>query len=201
MDDEQIRLLLSGLEKVSFLSLRGRIYEQLYNSNSNNLDAGVLSSLETALISLYKEILAFLSLALKRLGKSRPRRAMGALFNPEEVTERLQRIDDCATETDREASNCDRWINRTERDKLYHLMDKKFVFADAKTEALYVNMSAENHLKALTWISPITYVSDHEFAKQGRVGGTGAWLLERSELQKWYQSIKSGIFWLHGIRR
>lgn len=191
---------MSGLEKVSYLGLRGRIYEQLYNSNSQDLDVGALSLLETALVSLYKAILAFLALAMKRLGKSHPARAITALFDPKVVNDRLEQMDNCATEADREASNCGRWITMTGRKHFHDLMDKRFISAEAILDSLYLKLTAQEHTKALRWVSPVTYASDHEAAREGRVSGTGDWLLQRSELQQWYRVERSSLFWLHGIR-
>lgn len=200
MNDEQIELLYSGLEKVSYLSLRGNVYERLYNHTTRSLDPEALHLLEEAVVALYRELLSFLSLALRRFSKSTPRQALSALFKPKDVDERLQRMADCASEADREASNCDRWINLADKDELDYVVDKERILADTQIESMWVNMASEERGRILAWISAIPYVSDHEFAKKGLVEGTGNWLLERSELHEWHQCGQSATFWLHGIR-
>lgn len=141
------------------------------------------------------------------MSRSEPIKTVGALFNPQVVLDRLQSIKDMAEQAEVEVSNCERCLRSkshemaiAELEGLRKTVDEKSVQADAKIERLWVRTTEEDRGRILQWISPIHYASDHEFARQNRVGTTGAWLLQHSAFREWKQSDLSEIFWLHGIR-
>lgn len=53
----------------------------------------------------------------------------------------------------------------------------------------------------LLWLSRIPYRKHHERAKEGRLHGTGDWLLRKRVFKEWQTSSTSNILWLHGIRK
>lgn len=62
-------------------------------------------------------------------------------------------------------------------------------------------LSDPERAKILRWLSTIEYMDNHLDASEGRLEGTGEWLLRKKEFCEWKQSKKSTILWLHGIRR
>ena len=52
----------------------------------------------------------------------------------------------------------------------------------------------------LEWISNIPYTSHHKRIAEGRLRGTGGWLLEREEYRTWRSSSASKLLLLRGIR-
>lgn len=163
--------------------------------------------LERILLLLYTELLAFLALGLDRMSSSMQMQTLVALYNPQEVPDQIQRIKDMAEQVEVEASNCERCLHSAshtsrivEVEVLRKAIDEGLFRADAKIERLWVRTNEEDRGRILRWISPIHYASDHQFARQNRVGTTGAWLLQHSAFREWKQSDVSKIFWLHGIR-
>lgn len=200
---------MSGLERVAYLGLRCSVYEKLYLSSDRAAAVGqdAVSLLERALLLLYTELLSFLALGLERMSSSMQMQTIVALFNPEKVVEQLQRIKDMAEQVEVEASNCERCLHSASHASmiadvkgLQKVVDEGSIRADAKLEQLWVRTSEEDRGRILRWISPIHFVSDHEFARHNRVGNTGAWLLRHPAFVEWKQSAVSEIFWLHGIR-
>ncbi|KAI5813160.1 hypothetical protein BZA77DRAFT_131237 [Pyronema omphalodes] len=51
----------------------------------------------------------------------------------------------------------------------------------------------------LQWISTIPYRSHHKCISEGRVEGTGEWLLARQEYKDWMSSSESKLLLLRGI--
>ena len=200
VDDDQLGLLMRGLETTMFVGFRVSIYEKLYLSRDNENGSEVATQLEQALIPLCKDILAFMAMAFRRLSKNTPARAMDALFNPTAVSELLDSITPRADQVEIEASNCERFLNLEDRKKLHELVTKDLIDIDAKIEELWVRLDEKERGEVLQWLSPIQYASDHEFARRGRVPTTGSWLLRTGPFTQWEESSVSKIFWLHGIR-
>lgn len=197
VDNEQLELIMDGLERVSFLSLRVAVYEKLYLSCEMKQE--VIGQLERSLIPLCKTMLLFMIMAIKRCSQNTAFRAVGALFDPAAVSDLLNSMNSRAEDAETIACNCERFLSHEDR-KLQRLATETLVNVDAKIEELWVNLEDEERSKLLQWLSPIHYESDHEFAKTGRVIDTGSWLLRREAFKQWEESSVSGVFWLHGIR-
>ncbi len=82
-EQKQMGALLVGLEKVSHLVSRCNVYEALYRTSIQGEAA--ISDLERSLVRLYTAILDFLATAIWLFVKGRTRRAIHAVFNPDEV--------------------------------------------------------------------------------------------------------------------
>ena len=52
----------------------------------------------------------------------------------------------------------------------------------------------------LKWVSNIPYTSHHKLISEGRLEGTGVWLLRREEYRTWRSSSTSKLLLLRGIR-
>lgn len=55
--------------------------------------------------------------------------------------------------------------------------------------------------KILEWLSKIEYIKHHQHALEGMLEDTGQWLLNSWQFREWRTVTKSGILWLHGIRK
>ncbi|KAK2603132.1 hypothetical protein N8I77_009612 [Diaporthe amygdali] len=198
VDDEQLGLLMDGLERVSLLSLRVTIYEKLYLSSSCEAWSEAAIQLERAIVPLCKDMLLFIAMAIRKLDKNTAVRAIGALFNPSAVLDLLKSMNAHSDQAHMEAANCEHFLRFEDR-KLLNLVVDDLVNIDSKIEELWVRLDENERSKLLQWLSPIYYASDHDFARKGRVGDTGSWLLHKTIFQQWEKSSVSEIFWLHGI--
>jgi hypothetical protein len=62
-------------------------------------------------------------------------------------------------------------------------------------------ISGQRRREILNWISTIAYEDNHKATSSGLLEGTGGWLRNKPEFQKWQASSESGILWLHGKRK
>ena len=69
--------------------------------------------------------------------------------------------------------------------------------AHNKTES----QKKEERLKILSWLSNVQYKKHHQSLSGSLLGGTGSWLLGKSQFVEWRNSSVSSVLWLHGIRR
>lgn len=200
VNDEQRELLFSGLERVSFLGLRVKVYEQLYLAVSPENSNEPVAHLKQGMVQLCRDMLVFMAMAIKRLNQTIIAHTMTALFDPSAVSDVLTSITFRASQVDIEASNCERFLNLQDRKQLQGLITEELINIDARIEEQWVRLLEDERSELLQWLSPIHYASDHEFAKRGRIADTGSWILERKAFGQWETSESSEIFWLHGIR-
>lgn len=77
-------------------------------------------------------------------------------------------------------------------------------FSEARKElyqaTLWEKLDSSECLSILKWISSVRYDDNHFFASQGRISGTGAWLLRHELYREWRVSSASVMLWLHGDR-
>lgn len=62
-------------------------------------------------------------------------------------------------------------------------------------------VTVSNRSQILEWISTIPYTSHHKRISEGRLDGTGEWLLAKKEYQDWRASSTSKLLLLRGIRK
>ncbi len=198
--------LLVGVEKVSHLVSRCKVYEVLYRTRLQG--EAVLSDLERSLVRLYTVILQFLATATAIFAKGDIRRASHAVLKPDEV---VKFIDDCKEQElslEGDASNCERVIQKTAHSdqtaRLQSLLDElraPLVRIDARVEALLDRSDQSERCQMLQWASDIPYESNHSAAKSGRTEGTAEWISKHPTFCDWRASSASTIIWLHGIRK
>ncbi|KAK8138074.1 hypothetical protein PG984_001454 [Apiospora sp. TS-2023a] len=66
-------------------------------------------------------------------------------------------------------------------------------------ELIQDELGQESRIKILRAISTIPYATHHKVASQGRLKGSGQWLLNNSVYSSWRASPVSSVLWLHGI--
>jgi hypothetical protein len=212
-ESQQMGALLIGVEKVTYLINRCKIYEILclrdnqFGQTVADLEPAV-ANLESALVTLYATILRFLSMANQLYDKSFGTRAIHGILNPDEV---VNFVDECRrleTQVDIEASNCERTYNRVRLGKcgerlkqLLAGLREPIIRIDSRVADLHDRLGESERHEILTWLSDIPYESNHYTACKGRTDGTGKWLLRHERYGEWRGSSASTILWLHGIRR
>jgi hypothetical protein len=218
-ESQQMGALLVGVEKVTYLINRCKIYEILYlqdkqsrpvvakNLESENLE---LENLKSALVELYAAILQFLARA-NQLYKSFVTRALNGILNTEEVVGFPNKCEKLEARVDFEVGNCERLYSRTVHAKLDEFskrlkqllmnLEEPIMRTDSRVAALYDGLNESERPDILNWLSSIQYERNHRTAREGRTNGTGKWLLEHKQFRDWRGSSSSTILWLHGIRR
>ena len=63
---------------------------------------------------------------------------------------------------------------------------------------LHDNLAQEERLNIFRWLSTIPYTQHHENMRKGRLDGSGVWLFDHPDFQKWIHSSYSSILWVHG---
>jgi hypothetical protein len=204
-DNEFSSHLLLGMERVSYLVLRGRIYEHLYLQSHAT---SATSDLESALVKLYSEILAFLCCSLSYLGKSTVSRTCHAIFHPGTVGQYVSNLDELERCTETSVSNCARLVDKLARNdlkaqlqKLEEILHAPIIRIDSRVGDLLLLAESVERCRILQWVSTIHHETDHYNARKGRLEGTGDWLLARKEYVEWRNSPTSMLLWLHGIRK
>lgn len=204
-DSEQIGALLVGLDTMTNLINRCKIYEVLY---LNDGQAGqAFSNLEVALVKLYKAMLRFLASANVIYDSNTGARIVRALLEPDKVAEFVGDFEKLQAHADVEASNCDHTYTRvahakmTELEQLLGDLTAPIVRTDRGVTKLWDRLNDSRRTKILAWASSIPYEDNHYSARQGHVGMTGEWLLKHERYREWRGSSASMILWLHGIRK
>ena len=209
---DQMELLLKGVEGLTNITTRCRIYEILYLDGIQSQETEdpikpAFEHLRKTLVSLYAVVLRFLAKAFRAFSKSGIRRAQGATFNPgmfEGLAEQLQLLD---AEVVAATANCKEAYNRNARRgmrrvlKLLRDLEEPVQRIDLRVQVLLQNVGAKRRTEILQWISAIPYEDNHNTACTGHTNGTGEWLLRHDTYTKWRTSRSRNILWLYGIRK
>ena len=207
-DSQQRGHLLIGLEQVTNLISRCRVYEILYLDDTQLGQA--LVNLQAALIALYAAMLRFLATANLDYDKNTASRAIRAVLKPDEVLKYIQSCRGLEKRVFKEAAICGsiythnlHTISKEQTDRLEQLLKElrePIVHIDDRVKKLWnlVNRSEQHDI--LCWISPVPYEENHRTARGERVPDTCQWLLMHQEYCQWRRSSVSSMLWLHGIR-
>lgn len=191
--------LLVGLEMLTNLIDRCTIYENLYIGRTGK----AFSNFEAALIRLCAGMLRFLANAGKLYGRSAGRRIVGAVLQPDRITNLASEFEKLQIQVEYAASNCERTTSRAAQDELEQLLaDLKapIVRTDVRLTTLWDRSDQSRRIKILRWLSDIPYKDMHDEARKGHVKDTGEWLLKHEKYLEWRRSSASMVLWLHGIR-
>jgi hypothetical protein len=203
---DQMRALLTGVERLTNIISRCRIYEILYldgiqYEGAENAIHPATEKLEAALIALYTAVLKFLAKARRAFNKSGIRRAQDGFFNPdifEDMAKEFQVLD---VEVVATVGNCKEVCDRKAHKELLKVLGEPVHRIDSGVESLLHSVSTQRRTQILQWISAIPYEDNHNTASTGHTSGTGEWLLQHSTYLDWKTSPTSNILWLHGIRK
>ncbi|KAF5713143.1 ankyrin repeat-containing protein [Fusarium globosum] len=208
-DQEQMGLIVVGLEQVVCLISRCSIYHQLYLENpvqTTVSQSRAIKKLSDAMAYLYARIFAFLAYYIRLTDINTGARILKAFCQPGEVSERLKEIATLETRVTTEANLCEGTstqsvLQRLEdgsqdtRQKLKNIISQ----FDGAMAGLWKQLNEEERCKILQWVSDIPHESDHYVARKERVDGTGDWLISHEVYTTWRESKQSALLWLNGI--
>jgi hypothetical protein len=207
---QQMAALLLGLQQVTCLINRCKIYEVLFLYPSQHQQA--LENLQSALIELYVAILQFLTKAHLLYEQNNLKRIAFAFLSPDDVGDFQKKSEAYALQVEVAAGHC-KWIEDHEgmiegvrnSEKLQRLLLelKTDVLGpmDTKLTTLWIRSNEEEQRRILNWISEIPVQDHHNLSRDGRTPETGEWLFQNATYRSWRSSDKSRILWLHGIRK
>ena len=212
-ESHKMGALLTGVERMTLLIGRCQIYETLYLKGEpfeKEEWKQVVTSLTSALVTLYATMLSFLANAIRVYNQGSVSRTLCAILNPTEVIGFLNRCQTLESNVALEAENCERIHNRRAQansedgiHKLKQILDgleTPIWQIDSRVAALGEKLDRSERLGILEWISDTPYEENHDFASKGRTYGTGEWLLQHERYGEWRECSASATLWLHGDR-
>ncbi|KAK8088520.1 hypothetical protein PG997_003481 [Apiospora hydei] len=224
-DVEIFAYTLTALEKITNIIGRSQIFEQLYLNQQNATNSeSVFHQLSASVIRLYATVLQYLAGVLRyyrtgtaiRFLKSTAKTKAdleGEFRRLEEAqveTLRLaqlaeaQRSEDVAlaiTNIKEQQSKLDE-KNASRFDELRETLqdfERPISRINAQLAQVQDKLDHESRVKILRAISTIPYTTHHKVASQGRLPGSGQWLLNKEVYTSWRASSSSSVLWLHGI--
>lgn len=205
--------LLEGLKTSLYTMNRLKVYMDYVRDLPLALTR---TNFESSLTELHALILQFLARAIQIYRKNTLTRAFDAFWKPEDVADFEANCDRIGTQVEIDATNCDRSLNRLEREnaaqstetlqkllkelkELQHVRDSMEKI-ESRIGMLWNSSVEDKQAEILEWTSKIPYLDNHLTAGKGRTEGTGEWIFDHSQYQEWRTSYQSMILWLHGIR-
>ena len=155
------------------------------------------------MVKLCAGMLRFLANASKLYGRSTGRRIVGAVLQPDKITNLASEFEKLQIQVEYAASNCERTASHAAQGELEQLLtDLKapIVRTDVRLTKLWDRSDQSRRIKILRWFSDIPYKDMHDESRKGHVNGTGEWLLMHEKYLEWRRSSASMVLWLHGIR-
>ncbi|KAK2811930.1 hypothetical protein FQN50_001637 [Emmonsiellopsis sp. PD_5] len=205
-EQQQMGCLLLGLNKISYLIARCRVYEELYLSINHN---AAVQNFEYALVDLYTLILRFLAKALQIYARNTIVRGANAIkLADDDIIDFEKQCNGLEERVDREAQICEGTQSKDFREKFSRLVDELKVLKDLRDPLDRIDNRVANIWKVLddvergkilNWVSGTPYLDHHRVARTGRTKDTGEWLFKHGNYHHWETSDESMILWLHGI--
>lgn len=203
--EEQMGALLGTTEAIVRIVSRGQVYEQVYLVNDSSEAGSKLSqSLEGALIGIYRTSLDLLADSGSLFSQNTARRTLEAILNPGNVSGGLSALASQEDELLRDVQACESRRSAAADDRMIGMLDllnAPLIRVDENVQKLLEHTEEEHRMKLLQKISPVQFGKHHDNVKETRTPGTGEWLLNSQELQRWEEENSSGMFWLQGSRK
>ncbi|KAH7160654.1 hypothetical protein EDB81DRAFT_782712 [Dactylonectria macrodidyma] len=192
--------LLTGMAQVASLLVQCDTYHQLYMAPDPTLrpPEATLDKMRTSIVQCYAKTQIFLAFAVQ-LQQSKMKidaafkldAARGHVNALSESQGRLQRAGD-----DYE-KHC-QLLNRENVQELLKLMTEFPRTIQDQVQLVLEQISAEEQLRILEWVSPIPHGKHHMIVREARTSGTCEWLLDHEKFTEWEDSPSSMIMWLQG---
>ncbi|KAK2784701.1 hypothetical protein FQN52_008929 [Onygenales sp. PD_12] len=205
-EQQQMGCLLLGLNRISYLIARCRVYEELYLSINHN---AAVQNFESALVDLYTLILQFLAKALQIYARNIVVRGANAIkLADDDIIDFEKHCKDLEERVDYEVWNCEGTQSKDFREKFYRLVDELKALKDlrdpldrieSRVTCIWKVLGETERGKILNWVSDTPYLDHHRVASNGRTKDTGGWLSKHGNYRQWETSDESMILWLHGI--
>ncbi|KAL3477404.1 ankyrin repeat-containing domain protein [Aspergillus californicus] len=200
--EEQMGALLGTTEAIVRIVSRGQVYEQVYLVNDCDEAGSKLSqSLEGALIGIYRTSLDLLADSGSLFSQNTARRTLEAILNPGNVSGGLSALAAQEDELLRDVQACESRRSAAADDRMIGMLDclnAPLVRVDENVQKLLDWTDEEDRKELLKQISAVQFGKHHDNVKETRTPGTGEWLLQDKDFQRWEETKSSGIFWLQG---
>ncbi|OJJ30091.1 hypothetical protein ASPWEDRAFT_120837 [Aspergillus wentii DTO 134E9] len=191
---------VEGIETISQLITRYTIFETLYL----DCNSPIRAELESALVRLYKKVLAYLVKAKRYFQTSTTKRVLKSAFYTAEdnqmkaIEAEEKRVAALTTLADMEE------LKRTGENvaatqSLVKLLEQPILrMADETTTAMR-RLEINKQSALLQWLSSVPFIQHHKDHIRKNIPGCGHWFLNHPEYQNWKSSSSSSILLLHGI--
>jgi len=198
-EHEQMEDLVVISEKLSCLISRGAIYERIYQPGKMSGEA--VGNLDNALVKLYATILQMMALCHRLFNKNTAKRAVHAIFKPNELSRLLEKCEKLEVTVEYETHNCERTRSQAADDTSKTLLEslrEPILRIDERVLSLLEDVEEEERLKILEWTSKVLYGFNHQTVVEKRTPGTCQWLLSHTRYKDWQGESASTILWLCG---
>ena len=142
-ETQQMGALLTGVERMTYLINRCKIYEVLYLSHDQCAQMELRpteTNLKKALIALYATILLFLTKAIRAYNRGPVLRTVDAVFNPNDLADFLDQCQTRESDLEREAQICNSLhIRSILKDSDEHVGKLKQILVDLQDPILRVD--------------------------------------------------------------
>ncbi|KAK8055731.1 hypothetical protein PG993_000958 [Apiospora rasikravindrae] len=224
-DVEIFAYTLTALEKIANIIGRSQIFEQLYlNKQNATSPEPVFHQLSASVIKLYATVLQYLAGVLRyyRTGTA-IRFLKSTVKSKADLEGEFRRLEEAQVETLRLAqlaeaqrskdvalaiTNINKQQSKLDENNASRFDELRGVLQDFERPISRINaqlaqiqdeLDHESRVKILRAISTIPYATHHKVASQGRLPGSGQWLLNKEVYTAWRASSSSSVLWLHGI--
>ncbi|TEY63686.1 hypothetical protein BOTCAL_0152g00030 [Botryotinia calthae] len=194
----EIRDMAIDQEPIANLITRYALIENLYlNSMSGTLDE-VDEAVKCKIVSLYTAVILYQMAIYNFWKQGKITHGIQSLV-PNKLKEMSSLIQKKSAEVEKTLLSSDRKVLLRLLEEINLKIEKPIAeIGSQMQQVLHVAMNIDNdrYSKVLNWVSPILHMDHHQEYKP--LSGTGEWILDHSDWNKWRQSQDSRLFWLRG---
>lgn len=153
------------------------------------------------MIEMYSTILQMVVLCYCLFSKTTAKRVAHAVFNPNEVSEYIEKCEELEDQVEKAAHNCERARSQeadAESKRLLKILQDPILRTDERVLSLLQKVEGAELLNILDWTSSVLYGANHKLVKEERISGTCEWLLNHMSYHEWQEASSSNILWLCG---
>ncbi|CAI6301072.1 unnamed protein product [Periconia digitata] len=193
---------LVGVEAVSYISNRLKVYVDYFHSLGGNSDAEL--RLQASLAEMYSTLFKFIAKALIRYERSKTENAWKAFWSENNVQVFERECERNSEDVERDAAQCAREKGAHEHDSLkkqlkeFSEIRKSMERLEVKVDKIWENLEEDREAAILGWISPIHHEDLHYNAHHGITEGTGDWIIQHPTFLDWDRGIGPKIMYLAG---
>ncbi|KAL8783475.1 MAG: hypothetical protein Q9213_004612 [Squamulea squamosa] len=219
--------MADGLEMVTCLISRCRLYEQLYLSRLSS----ARRDMESLLLRLYAAMLMYLAAARRYFDKSTLRRLGASVIETSESVDACvakiavehDEVDRCARLIDSEVSQgTDCTVNQIQTsvdalasdfqslttdlsgryqslESIMESFEQSILRTAIQISDVHAGLKQTERREILSWLSNVKYREHHRNSYAAVMPGSGTWLQRKLEFIDWKTSSSSSILWIHGI--
>lgn len=208
---QQAGALYAGIERVLLLMNRGMAYEHQLASSCKTATPIRIQTFESFLISLYARLLSFLASGLRVLAMGSLRKALHALWNPQEIIQFETDYLKLEADVRKESDILLRSVSDETRDAVIQIMESTHLHSmtldtiSTSIGEIKSKMEKEREenerMNVLSWASKLPVDDHHTTARQNRTPDTGQWIIQKPAFQSWITSQSPLLLWIHGIRK